>query len=85
MAERGAPIGNQNARKAKTWEGAIRRVLAENDGEKLRAMAEKIVNEALAGNVSALKEVGDRLDGKAAQSLTLAGDSESPLRLIIQQ
>lgn len=32
-----------------------------------------------------VKEFGDRVDGKAAQSVTVAGDTEAPLRLVIQQ
>jgi hypothetical protein len=77
MAERGAPIGNKNACKNRPWAEAINRVLLANDGEKMRALAERIVGRALEGDVSALKEVGDRVDGKAIQ--VLAGDSDNPL------
>lgn len=44
-------------------------MLAE-DGKKLRALAEKIIDKALEGDVAALKEIGDRMDGKPAQALT---------------
>lgn len=80
----GAPLGNQNAKKAKIWEGAIRRVLAENDGEKLRALAEKIVARALEGDVPALREVGDRIDGKVAQEISGVDGADLVVRLIPQ-
>ena len=48
--------------------------------KKLRALAEKLRDRALEGDVTALKEIGDRLDGKPAQ--TIAGDPENPLNII---
>ena len=76
----GAPIGNTNARKAnRAWSETIRRVVAQNDSEKLRAAAEKLVELAQAGDVAALRELGDRLDGKAAQQIQLQGDEDQPL------
>lgn len=38
--------------------------------KKLRMLAEKLVEAGLEGDVTALKEIGDRLDGKPAQALT---------------
>ena len=35
----------------------------------LRLLARKLVNKALEGDVAALKEIGDRLDGKPAQAV----------------
>src|ERR1700730_3217041 len=48
---------------------------------KLRALAETLVAAALAGDVSAIKEIGDRLDGKPHQSVdqTLTGANGLPL------
>lgn len=75
-----APIGNQNARKEnRAWSEAIRRVVAQNDSQKLRDLAEKLVALAEAGDVAALKELGDRLDGKPAQQVQVSGDSDAPL------
>lgn len=71
-----APKGNKNASKEnRLWGETIRRVVAQNDSKKLRAAAEKLVGMAVAGDVSALRELGDRLDGKPHQSLdaTLGG------------
>lgn len=76
----GAPLGNQNARKDnRMWGDAIKRVVAQKDSQKLRELAEKLVSLAEAGDVAALKELGDRLDGKPAQQVQLSGDSDAPL------
>lgn len=89
----GAPLGNQNATKGKRWQQAIDRALAERSKsagiEALDALAEKLLTLADAGDLGALRELGDRLDGKAAQGVTLAGDPENPLftrieRLIVR-
>lgn len=68
----GAPVGNQNAAKAKEWRAAIRRALAHRHGsydEGLTVLAAKLVEAAEAGDMQALKEIGDREDGKPQQSI----------------
>ncbi len=79
----GAPLGNQNAAKAKKWTAAIERVLTKRSGSEQMAeidrLAEKLVDAAAAGDLAALREFGDRIEGKPAQSVTLAGDPEAPL------
>ena len=78
-----APIGNQNARKEnRLWGETIRRAVAQNDAVKLRGLADKLIELAAAGDVSALREIGDRLDGKPAQQLQLQGDESQPLKII---
>lgn len=37
------------------------------DPQKLRKVAEAVVDAAIAGDMAAAREIGDRLDGKAAQ------------------
>ncbi len=49
----------------------------ESGGSKLRAVAEALIAKAISGDVAAIKEVADRLDGKVAQ--TIAGDPNAPL------
>ena len=66
----------------KIWIAALNRSIAQDDGKRLRAAAEKLLDLAVEGDVSALKELGDRLDGKPAQSVTLAGDPENPLHVV---
>lgn len=74
----GAPVGNQNARKAKRWEAAITRALAKvAEGAGVEAgldkLAEQLVSAAGKGDQWALLEIGNRLDGKPAQ--VVVGDS----------
>lgn len=75
-----APIGNQFARKAKRWQKAIERALARASNSDvdtgLDKAADKLVAAAYDGDQWALKELGDRLDGKAVQPI--AGDDELP-------
>jgi hypothetical protein len=78
-----APIGNQNAAKAKQWSAAIERALeARGAGDRLaalNALAAKLLDKCEEGDMTALKELGDRLDGKPAQAIT--GGDGGPLRL----
>lgn len=46
----------------------------ESGGDKLRAVADALVTKAISGDVAAIKEVADRLDGKVPQAIV--GDSE---------
>lgn len=85
MATSGAQPGNKNATKNKVWISALRRVIAQDDGKRLRLAAEKLVDLAVDGNVPALKELGDRLDGKAAQALLLGEDRENPIFSTIER
>ena len=66
-----APKGNQNATKGRVWTEAINRALAarsRRDGVlALDALAEKLLKLADQGELQALKELGDRLEGKAMQ------------------
>lgn len=70
----GAPKGNQNATKTKVWSAAIERALAKRSKvakvEALDELAEKLLANCDAGDMAALKELGDRLDGKPAQAIT---------------
>lgn len=79
----GAPTGNQNAAKAKVWQAAIKRALAEksrlDQKEALDDLALVLVAKAMDGDLGALKELGDRLDGKPAQALDVGGQSDNPI------
>jgi hypothetical protein len=81
-----APLGNQNARKAKDWEKALRRVLAQYESEKvpkgeaLAKIAEACVIQAMAGDKDARAEVANRIDGKVPQAI-VGDDEEAPLRV----
>ena len=48
--------------------------------KKLHLIAEKLVDLAVDGDIQAIKEIADRVDGKATQPI--AEDDENPLELI---
>lgn len=83
----GAPAGNQNASRAKVWRSAIeraleRRTVSRADGQKeIDALAEKLLELVAAGDLSALKEFGDRIDGKPAQAIIGGEDGDPPLKV----
>lgn len=80
-----APTGNQNAARSKLWRAAIERALERRtasriDGKaEIDALAEKLLDLVSAGDLAALKEFGDRIEGKPAQSI--GGDPENPLEV----
>ena len=79
--------GNKNAAKGKTWADALRKALLQYSDddvprkEALFRIATVVVQKALAGDSTAVREIGDRLDGKPAQ--TIMGDSDKPLTIVI--
>lgn len=78
----GAPVGNTNAAKQnRLWGETLRRAVTQSDGKTLRELADKLIEQAAAGDVQALKEIGDRLDGKARQQVELSGDASAPLTI----
>lgn len=78
-----APIGNQNAAKAKVWHGAIMRALEKRGGgDRIKALdelAEKLLEAVANGDLGAIKELGDRIDGKPKQQVEVSGDAENPI------
>lgn len=81
-----APLGNRNGAKEKPWVAAINRALAKKSlvaqKEYLDDLAEKLLDSCSDGNLGALQELGNRLDGKPAQALTVSGDEDNPLRMV---
>lgn len=80
----GAPKGNTNAKNKGIWRDAIRRALAKHK-DALDACANQLVAAAMSGDLQALKELGDRLDGKPAQSMALTDPDGGPLRIVAGQ
>lgn len=72
-----APRGNQNARKAKDWELALRAELHFYEdksrgiakGDALKIIARTVISKALDGDQPAITEIRNTLDGKPAQSI----------------
>lgn len=73
-----APLGNKNASQPRLWQAAIRRALeakSRREGiEALDKVAEALLKKAEEGDLEAIKVLGDRLDGKAAQQQIISGD-----------
>lgn len=78
----GAPKGNKNgAKQNRLWGDAIRRAVVQSDAEQLRKLADKLIEKAGEGDIAALKELGDRLDGKAVASHEHSGADGGPLTI----
>jgi hypothetical protein len=81
-----APLGNQNAAKARKWRDAIERALAAWPDKPPNPLeSERGLNEAAALFVAEMmakkdlgffREFGDRIDGKPAQAIV--GDDDEP-------
>tara|TARA_R110000822_G_scaffold210034_1_gene345911 strand:+ start:258 stop:473 length:216 start_codon:yes stop_codon:yes gene_type:complete len=56
--------------------------VAEKGKTKLDKIAAALVDEAVNGDVPAIKEIGDRLDGKVPQAVT--GEGGGPIAMAIQ-
>lgn len=69
----GAPVGNLNAAKSKRWYETLDRAIKQDEGQRLRQAAEKLLDLAASGEQWAVKELGDRLDGKPTQQTELSG------------
>ena len=82
----GAPVGNTNNQDGRLWRAAIRRALDKRSlaekRDELEKIAEALLDKALAGDVGALRELGDRLEGKANQPIT--GADGAPFVVQIQ-
>lgn len=62
---------------------AIKEAVEGTDKTKLRAVADALVGKAMAGDVQAIKEVADRLDGKVPQAIVGDGESD-PINLVTE-
>jgi len=92
MAERGGQQGNKNGARGTDWRDAIRHALAKKgrgiEGNEaayrkgLQALAQTFIEAAEDGEAWAMKELGDRTDGKAAQSIEIAGPDGGPIQAI---
>ncbi len=77
--ESGAQPGNTNSTADKRLiTSALRRVVAQSP-DKLKKACEKVLDDAVDGNLAAFGVLADRLEGKPAQSMTLLGDEDKPL------
>ena len=65
--------GNQNSKKGRLFYEQLRKVLIQEDALKLRNIATKLVEAAEDGEAWAVREVIDRIDGKAIQATEISG------------
>jgi hypothetical protein len=63
----GRPIGSLNRQRPFT--DALRLALLSGGGRRLRIIAEKLADKAEQGDIQAIREIADRLDGKPAQAI----------------
>jgi len=71
-AERSSEVnkGNTNSnRNNRLWADTLKRALIQADGNKIRAIADALIEKAASGDVSAIRELGDRVDGKPTQQI----------------
>ena len=79
----GAPIGNKNSTKNKrVWGKVVRKLAVQEDYKRIHNVAEALFRKAEDGDIAAIKELGDRIDGKAEQTIT--GDSDQPINIIVK-
>lgn len=77
----GAPFGNQNGRKGFRWRHAIESAIDQWAKDKglngsdaaLESLARCLLKAVAAGDISAVRELGDRLDGKPKQTVEHEG------------
>jgi len=75
----GAPKGNKNStRDKRVWGKIVRKLAVQEDYKKLHSVANALYAKAQEGDISAIKELGDRLDGKAVQEI---GGGDEPITI----
>jgi len=76
----GAPEGNDNAKKGKMFYDQLRMILVQNDRFKLRKISEQLADAAIKGEAWAIKEIMDRMDGKAVAIQEVTGLNGAELK-----
>ena len=78
----GAPKGNKNStREKRVWGKIVKKLAIQEDYKKLHAVANALYAKAENGDISAIKELGDRLDGKAMQEIS-GGDEPITIKVV---
>jgi len=70
--------------KDKPFRDALRAAMFADNHKKLRQLAEKLFERAMEGEVPAIREIADRLDGKPPQAV-VGDDAGAPLQVIIRR
>lgn len=61
----------------------LKRILVQEEAIRLRTVTEALVTKAESGDVSAIKEIFDRIDGKVVQENQISGNPDQPLEIKI--
>lgn len=72
----GAKPGNNNAARQRVWTNAIYKALEQKGTDRQEALAKlalKLLEKVDSGDMTAIKELGDRLEGKPAQIIEGTG------------
>lgn len=86
MATPGAQPGNRNAAKGSQFRDALYKALIRYKSKTIKRkkalhhIAEALIDKAIDGDMPAIKEIADRLDGKPAQAIT--GPQGEPITLV---
>lgn len=93
MAFKKGQSGNPGGRaKEKVWREAVLRAVKrrfpaadgeDKDPQALDRIADALVNAAMTGDIQAIKEVGDRVDGKPAQAI-VGDDTDAPIKTVME-
>lgn len=78
--------GNSNSgrKQEKPFRDALRLELAAagDDHKALRRIAQALINKACDGDMQAIKELADRVDGKVPQGIIGGDEDDNPLQLV---
>ena len=78
-----APKGNTNSSKNnRAWGKVVKKLAIQEDAKRLHNVAEALFRKAEDGDIAAIKELGDRIDGKSEQ--TISGDSDAPITIVVR-
>ena len=78
-----AEKGNNYSSKAnRVWGKVVRKLAVQEDAKRIHKVAEALFRKAEEGDISAIKELGDRIDGKSMQEIS--GSSDAPITVIVK-
>jgi hypothetical protein len=83
----GGQKGNKNGMGKHVWSDAVRKALLLEDPtlpdqkRKITKLANKLIQMASKGDIQALKEIGDRVDGKPKAIVQHTGEGDGPIEV----
>ncbi len=80
--EKAAEVNKGNTYSSKSnrlFGDTIRRMVVQSEGEIARRVAEALILKAQEGDIAAIKEFADRVDGKSVATTEISGPDGSPL------